>query len=69
MEEIILEDGRISIPFIKSNSKYSFSDSIILSPEERAEITDEQLEALKQQRFDNWLAIVTYVPPEENITE
>lgn len=65
MEEIILEDGRIAIPYSKTDGKNTFNDSIVLSPEERATITDEELEAIMQTRFDKWLSIINYVPPEE----
>jgi hypothetical protein len=59
-----VSDGSISIPYTKTNGKYSFSDEIILSPEERLNLTDEQIEQIMENRFSNWLNIVTYVPPE-----
>jgi len=34
-----------------------FSDALILSDEEAAALTAEQIEAMKQQRLSNWLAI------------
>lgn len=32
-------------------------------------MTDEQIDAMKQQRVDNWIAIVTAPPPEEVVEE
>lgn len=32
-------------------------------------LTDEQLDAMKQQRVDNWIAVVTAPPAEEVIEE
>jgi hypothetical protein len=34
-----------------------FSDALVLSDEEAAALTAEQIEAMKQQRLSNWLAI------------
>jgi hypothetical protein len=65
MEYNELEDGRIAVPFIKTNGKYTFNDALVMTLEEYQQKTSEELEAIMQQRFDNWLAIITYVPPEE----
>jgi hypothetical protein len=32
-------------------------------------MTDEQIDAMKTQRVDNWIAIVTAPPPEEVVEE
>jgi hypothetical protein len=32
-------------------------------------MTDEQIDAMKQQRVDNWIAIVTAPPAEEVVEE
>jgi hypothetical protein len=55
----------ITINFIKisDDGKYSFSDALHLPIDHT--FTDEEIEAMKQQRFDNWLAHILYVPPEE----
>jgi hypothetical protein len=34
-----------------------FSDALILSDSEVAALTEDQIEAMKQQRLTNWLAI------------
>lgn len=44
-----------------------FADAIIL-PDNHT-LSDEAIEALKQQRLDNWIAVVTYVPTEEELAE
>jgi len=44
-----------------------FSDAIHL-PEDHT-LTDAEIEAMKQQRFDNWWAIVNAPPAEETSTE
>ena len=68
-DEIIqLEDGRIKINFTKSNEQYSFSDALHFTKAEYEALTEQDIENLKQQRFDNWYSIITYVPPEEQVT-
>ena len=47
----------MKIDFTMSNDKYSFSDALHL-PDNHT-FTDAEIEAMKQQRFDNWLAIIT----------
>lgn len=44
-----------------------FADAIIL-PDNHS-LSDEAIEVLKQQRLDNWIAVVTYVPTEEELAE
>jgi len=66
-EVIFLEDNRVKINFTKSNETYSFSDALHFTQEEYATLTEQDIENLKQQRFDNWYAIITYVPTEEEL--
>ena len=66
-EVIFLDDGRVKINFTKSNEKYSFSDALHFTQEEYSAFTEEEIENIKQQRFDNWYAIITYVPTEEEL--
>ena len=42
-----------------------FSDCISLSDEEFAALTDADIEAIKQTRLNNWLAVVTPAPVQE----
>lgn len=45
-----------TINFEKTDGKYTFRDAIILNDDQV--LTDEEIEAIKQQRFDNWLAVI-----------
>ena len=46
----------ISIPFkIKAEDNTEYCDTLIL--EENHNLTDADIESLKQERFNNWLAI------------
>jgi hypothetical protein len=67
MEDIIetTENGMIRVVFEKTNGTYDYRDALYFTQEDYDSITPEQIETLKQERFDNWLAVITYVAPEE----
>jgi hypothetical protein len=52
----------IRIEFEKMYGDITFRDAITL-PDDHT-MSDEQIEAIKQERFDNWVAIITAPPPE-----
>lgn len=52
----------VKIFFEKSNDKYSFTDALNL-PDDHG-YTEQEIEDMKQKRFDNWLAIITAEPDE-----
>jgi hypothetical protein len=56
----------IKIYFEKTNEQYTFKDALNLTQAEVDALGEEGIEALKQQRFDNWLAIITAPPVEED---
>ena len=62
MTEISVED-KIKINFIKTSDDgvYSFSDALHLPINHS--YTDEEIEVMKQSRFDNWLNLILN-PPE-----
>ena len=45
----------------------TFSDALVL--EDDHAFTDAEIEAMKQQRFDNWIAVITAPPIEETPIE
>ena len=53
----------MKIDFSFSSQYGTFSDALHL-PDDHG-LSDEQIEAMKQQRFDNWLAVITAPPSEE----
>lgn len=55
----------IKIDFVIEQNGYSFGDALHL--EDDHTFTDEQIEAMKQARFDNWYAFITRVPDGEQI--
>jgi hypothetical protein len=50
------------IEFEKMHGELVFRDAITL-PDDHA-LTDANIEAIKQERFDNWVAIITAPPPD-----
>ena len=59
------EDGMIRIIFDKTDGTNKYRDALYFTQENYNTVTPEQIEAMKQERFDNWLAVITYVAPEE----
>ena len=57
----------IKIEFEVTQNGYSFKDAIVLP--ENHNLTDTQIDEMKQKRFDDWYAIVTAPQPEEVIEE
>jgi heme/copper-type cytochrome/quinol oxidase subunit 2 len=47
----------INIDFTKTDGVYTLQDALWL--EDDHIFTDAQIEAMKQERFDNWVAIIT----------
>jgi hypothetical protein len=59
MEDII--ETTVRIIFEKNDGTYTFRDALHFTQEEYASITQEDIENLKQARFDNWISITTSV--------
>jgi hypothetical protein len=57
----------MKIDFSFSSQYGTFSDALHL-PDDHS-FTDAEIEAMKQQRFDNWIAVITAPPVEETPIE
>lgn len=57
----------MKIDFYFDTEHGKFCDALHL-PDDHA-FTEQQIEVMKQQRLDNWIAVITYVPTEEEIAE
>jgi hypothetical protein len=53
----------MKIDFSFSSQYGTFSDALHL-PDDHG-LSDEQIETMKQARFDNWIAVITAPPTEE----
>jgi hypothetical protein len=66
MEDIINQiDGKVQVIFEKSDSGRTFRDALWMTQEEYDATPSTSIDAMKQERFDNWLTIVDAVPTEE----
>lgn len=59
---VYLEDGRIADEFRIGAEPYVLSDALVMRPEDYALLSPNEIEAMKQARYDNWYAIVTAPP-------
>ena len=66
MEDIINQiDGQVQVIFEKtSDYNQTYRDALWMTQEEYDSTSSETIESMKQQRFDNWLAIVNGLPTE-----
>jgi hypothetical protein len=53
-----LEDGRIADEFEIGDEPHVLKDAIVLRPEDYAQFSAAEIAAMKQQRYDNWIAII-----------
>lgn len=66
MTDIINQiDGKVQVIFEKGDSTQQFRDAIWMTQAEYDSTAPEAIEAIKQERYDNWLAIVNAMPTEE----
>jgi hypothetical protein len=70
MEDIINKiDGHVQVIFEKSTAdNKTYRDALWMTQEEYDATPSETIESMKQERFDNWLAIVNALPTEEVTT-
>jgi hypothetical protein len=62
---VYLEDGRMADEFEIGTEPYVLKDALVMRPEDYTLLTADEISAMKQSRYDNWIAIVTASPAEE----
>jgi hypothetical protein len=63
MEDIINQiDGQVQVIFQKGEGTQIYRDAIWMKQEEYDSTSSETIEAIKQERYDNWLAIINAMP-------
>jgi len=53
----VLDNGWISDSFTIGESP-SFTDALVMPPNQYNALTTDQIEAMKQERYDSWVAMV-----------
>lgn len=56
----ILDDGSISDSFTMGDA-LTFSDALVMPADQYNALTADEIAAMKQRRYDNWVALVTSV--------
>ena len=70
MADIINEiDGKVQVIFEKGESTQIYRDAIWMTQSEYESTSSEAIDMIKQERYDNWLAVVNSLPTEEIVTE
>lgn len=64
MAIVQLDDGRIADQFQIGTEPYVLNDALVMQPDVYAALSPEDIQAIKQKRYDNWYAIVTAPPVE-----
>lgn len=54
-------EDMVQIPFTYTDGTFNYSDALWLPADHS--FTEEQIEAMKKERFDNWKAFVLNPPP------
>ena len=66
MEDIINRiDGQVQVIFEKGEGTQIYRDAIWMTEAEYANTDSTTLDAIKQERYDNWLAIINAMPTED----
>jgi hypothetical protein len=66
MTDIINQiNGQVQVIFEKGQGSQTYRDAIWMTQNEYDSTSTETLESIKQQRYDNWLAVVNAMPTEE----
>jgi hypothetical protein len=59
MAIVQLEDGRIADEFEIGEEPHVLRDALVMRPQDYEALTPEEIQAMKQRRYDNWIAIIT----------
>lgn len=60
-----IDDVLISDTFLFESKYGSYSDAIVMSEEEYNKLSEEDIAAIKQQRFDNWINHIENPEPDQ----
>jgi hypothetical protein len=61
----ILEDGRLADDFEIGTEPYILKDALVMRQKDYDVLTPDEIIAMKQARYDKWIAIVTAPPVDE----
>jgi len=65
----VLEDGRIADEFEIGEEPHILKDALVMRVSDYDSFTPEEIQAMKQARYDNWIAIINAPPVEVPVEE
>jgi hypothetical protein len=65
----VLEDGRIADEFEIGEQPHVLRDALVMRVSDYDSFTPDEIAAMKQARYDNWIAIITAPPIEMPVEE
>jgi hypothetical protein len=65
MAIVQLEEGRIADEFEMGEEPHVLKDALVMRPQDYEALTPDEIQAMKQRRYDNWIAIITAPAVEE----
>jgi hypothetical protein len=65
----VLEDGRIADEFEIGEQPHVLRDALVMRVSDYDSFTPEEIQAMKQARYDNWIAIISAPPVEMPVEE
>jgi hypothetical protein len=65
----VLEDGRIADEFEIGEEPHILKDALVMRVSDYDSFTPDEIAAMKQARYDNWIAIITAPPVEAPVEE
>ena len=66
MDDIINNiDGKVQVIFEKGEGAQTYRDAIWMTEAEYSNTAIETINTMKQERYDNWLAIINAMPTED----
>jgi hypothetical protein len=54
-----LDDGRIADEFEMGEEPHVLRDALVMPPADYEALTADEIAAMKQARYDNWIALIT----------
>jgi hypothetical protein len=64
-----LEDGRIAEEFEIGEEPHILKDALVMRVSDYESFTPDEITAMKQTRYDNWIAIINAPPVEAPVEE
>ena len=66
MDDIInINDGKVQVIFERTHNNSTFRDALWFTEQEYSALVPEQITAMQEERFNNWITFINSPPTEE----